>query len=154
MPCYNITIRQVIYVAISKYCIVVSHLKAICCSFMLHTSVSDMAKPFSVVVFHCRHMFHKECLPSQGTVNNCVQFVPKKSHHFILFNVRFYMNHIRPSQVSSGTILFYLRRSNITQLSYNDTPVTFSSSFFRFLGSSFVTSAVRRGEGQEVEYLR
>ncbi|OBS73733.1 hypothetical protein A6R68_15729, partial [Neotoma lepida] len=21
------------------------------------------AKPFSVVVFHCRHMFHKECLP-------------------------------------------------------------------------------------------
>ncbi|XP_072547028.1 vacuolar protein sorting-associated protein 41 homolog [Salminus brasiliensis] len=29
---------------------------------------SDTAQPFSVVVFHCRHMFHKECLPSQGTV--------------------------------------------------------------------------------------
>ncbi|KAF3703710.1 Vacuolar protein sorting-associated protein 41 -like protein S53 [Channa argus] len=28
---------------------------------------SDMAKSFSVVVFHCRHMFHKECLPSSGT---------------------------------------------------------------------------------------
>ncbi|XP_051024063.1 vacuolar protein sorting-associated protein 41 homolog isoform X2 [Acomys russatus] len=24
---------------------------------------TDAAKPFSVVVFHCRHMFHKECLP-------------------------------------------------------------------------------------------
>ncbi|KAK0141665.1 Vacuolar protein sorting-associated protein 41 [Merluccius polli] len=29
---------------------------------------SDMAQPFSVVVFHCRHMFHKECLPSSGTI--------------------------------------------------------------------------------------
>uniref|UniRef100_A0A7N8Y8R9 Vacuolar protein sorting-associated protein 41 homolog n=1 Tax=Mastacembelus armatus TaxID=205130 RepID=A0A7N8Y8R9_9TELE len=31
-----------------------------------HTTIlpSDMAKSFSVVVFHCRHMFHKECLPS------------------------------------------------------------------------------------------
>uniref|UniRef100_A0A673C4M9 Vacuolar protein sorting-associated protein 41 homolog n=1 Tax=Sphaeramia orbicularis TaxID=375764 RepID=A0A673C4M9_9TELE len=34
---------------------------------------SDMAKPFSVVVFHCRHMFHKECLPSSGTLPG-VQF--------------------------------------------------------------------------------
>ncbi|KAF4020235.1 hypothetical protein G4228_012017, partial [Cervus hanglu yarkandensis] len=25
--------------------------------------VDDAAKPFSMVVFHCRHMFHKECLP-------------------------------------------------------------------------------------------
>uniref|UniRef100_A0A665WJ15 Vacuolar protein sorting-associated protein 41 homolog n=1 Tax=Echeneis naucrates TaxID=173247 RepID=A0A665WJ15_ECHNA len=25
---------------------------------------SDMTRPFNVVVFHCRHMFHKECLPS------------------------------------------------------------------------------------------
>lgn len=31
--------------------------------------VSDMAQPFTVVVFHCRHMFHKECLPSSGTVS-------------------------------------------------------------------------------------
>lgn len=28
-----------------------------------------MAKSFGVVVFHCRHMFHKECLPSSGTVS-------------------------------------------------------------------------------------
>uniref|UniRef100_A0A672GL90 Vacuolar protein sorting-associated protein 41 homolog n=1 Tax=Salarias fasciatus TaxID=181472 RepID=A0A672GL90_SALFA len=34
---------------------------------------SDMAKPFNVVVFHCRHMFHKECLPSPGTLHG-VQF--------------------------------------------------------------------------------
>uniref|UniRef100_A0A3Q4H7W7 Vacuolar protein sorting-associated protein 41 homolog n=1 Tax=Neolamprologus brichardi TaxID=32507 RepID=A0A3Q4H7W7_NEOBR len=31
---------------------------------------SDMAKTFNVVVFHCRHMFHKECLPSSGTFCN------------------------------------------------------------------------------------
>uniref|UniRef100_A0A4W4ETP2 Vacuolar protein sorting-associated protein 41 homolog n=1 Tax=Electrophorus electricus TaxID=8005 RepID=A0A4W4ETP2_ELEEL len=31
---------------------------------------SDTAQPFSVVVFHCRHMFHKECLPSSGTYCN------------------------------------------------------------------------------------
>uniref|UniRef100_A0A668V8B8 Vacuolar protein sorting-associated protein 41 homolog n=1 Tax=Oreochromis aureus TaxID=47969 RepID=A0A668V8B8_OREAU len=30
--------------------------------------VDDMAKTFNVVVFHCRHMFHKECLPSSGTI--------------------------------------------------------------------------------------
>uniref|UniRef100_A0A668V6M5 Vacuolar protein sorting-associated protein 41 homolog n=1 Tax=Oreochromis aureus TaxID=47969 RepID=A0A668V6M5_OREAU len=37
-----------------------------------HTSIlpSDMAKTFNVVVFHCRHMFHKECLPSSGTFCN------------------------------------------------------------------------------------
>ncbi|KAI4885937.1 hypothetical protein NFI96_011058 [Prochilodus magdalenae] len=29
---------------------------------------SDTAQPFSVVVFHCRHMFHKECLPSPGNI--------------------------------------------------------------------------------------
>ncbi|KAK3541584.1 hypothetical protein QTP86_033098 [Hemibagrus guttatus] len=35
-----------------------------------HVSIlpSDTAQPFSVVVFHCRHMFHKECLPSPGTI--------------------------------------------------------------------------------------
>uniref|UniRef100_A0A3Q3AWS8 Vacuolar protein sorting-associated protein 41 homolog n=1 Tax=Kryptolebias marmoratus TaxID=37003 RepID=A0A3Q3AWS8_KRYMA len=31
---------------------------------------SDMAQPFTVVVFHCRHMFHKECLPSSGAFCN------------------------------------------------------------------------------------
>lgn len=25
-----------------------------------------MGKPFGVVMFHCRHMFHRECLPSSG----------------------------------------------------------------------------------------
>uniref|UniRef100_A0A4W5R5Z3 Vacuolar protein sorting-associated protein 41 homolog n=1 Tax=Hucho hucho TaxID=62062 RepID=A0A4W5R5Z3_9TELE len=35
--------------------------------------VDDMAQNFSVVVFHCRHMFHKECLPSPGTIPG-VQF--------------------------------------------------------------------------------
>ncbi|KAG7524880.1 vacuolar protein sorting-associated protein 41-like [Solea senegalensis] len=34
---------------------------------------SDMAKLFNVVVFHCRHMFHKECLPSPGMIHG-VQF--------------------------------------------------------------------------------
>ncbi|KAJ3615411.1 hypothetical protein NHX12_016776, partial [Muraenolepis orangiensis] len=34
---------------------------------------SDMAQPFNAVVFNCRHMFHKECLPSSGTVPT-VQF--------------------------------------------------------------------------------
>ncbi|MBN3324662.1 VPS41 protein, partial [Atractosteus spatula] len=34
---------------------------------------SDTAKTFNVVVFHCRHMFHKECLPSPGTIPT-VQF--------------------------------------------------------------------------------
>uniref|UniRef100_A0AAY4C2X2 Vacuolar protein sorting-associated protein 41 homolog n=1 Tax=Denticeps clupeoides TaxID=299321 RepID=A0AAY4C2X2_9TELE len=29
---------------------------------------SDTAQAFGVVVFHCRHMFHKECLPSPGTI--------------------------------------------------------------------------------------
>uniref|UniRef100_A0A3B3TDL1 Vacuolar protein sorting-associated protein 41 homolog n=1 Tax=Paramormyrops kingsleyae TaxID=1676925 RepID=A0A3B3TDL1_9TELE len=38
-----------------------------------HTPIlpSDTAKNFSVVVFHCRHMFHKECLPSPGMVQFC-----------------------------------------------------------------------------------
>uniref|UniRef100_A0A674CTS8 Vacuolar protein sorting-associated protein 41 homolog n=1 Tax=Salmo trutta TaxID=8032 RepID=A0A674CTS8_SALTR len=35
--------------------------------------VDDMAQNFSVAVFHCRHMFHKECLPSPGTIPG-VQF--------------------------------------------------------------------------------
>uniref|UniRef100_A0A8C8GF91 Vacuolar protein sorting-associated protein 41 homolog n=1 Tax=Oncorhynchus tshawytscha TaxID=74940 RepID=A0A8C8GF91_ONCTS len=40
-----------------------------------HASIlpSDMAQNFSVAVFHCRHMFHKECLPSPGTIPG-VQF--------------------------------------------------------------------------------
>uniref|UniRef100_A0A5F9DMY6 Vacuolar protein sorting-associated protein 41 homolog n=1 Tax=Oryctolagus cuniculus TaxID=9986 RepID=A0A5F9DMY6_RABIT len=35
----------------------------ICESCLSPILPSDAAKPFSVVVFHCRHMFHKECLP-------------------------------------------------------------------------------------------
>ncbi|MGH0169797.1 UNVERIFIED_CONTAM: hypothetical protein FKN15_078471 [Acipenser sinensis] len=34
--------------------------------------VDDTAKVFNVVVFHCRHMFHKECLPSPSTVSTVV----------------------------------------------------------------------------------
>ncbi|MGH0121102.1 UNVERIFIED_CONTAM: hypothetical protein FKN15_070771 [Acipenser sinensis] len=34
---------------------------------------TDTAKVFNVVVFHCRHMFHKECLPSPSTIP-AVQF--------------------------------------------------------------------------------
>uniref|UniRef100_A0A8C1HME0 Vacuolar protein sorting-associated protein 41 homolog n=2 Tax=Cyprinus carpio TaxID=7962 RepID=A0A8C1HME0_CYPCA len=35
-----------------------------------HTPIlpSDTAQAFGVVVFHCRHKFHKECLPSPGNV--------------------------------------------------------------------------------------
>uniref|UniRef100_A0A3P8ZP99 Vacuolar protein sorting-associated protein 41 homolog n=1 Tax=Esox lucius TaxID=8010 RepID=A0A3P8ZP99_ESOLU len=40
---------------------------------MFYFFVVDMAQNFSVVVFHCRHMFHKECLPSPGTIPG-VQF--------------------------------------------------------------------------------
>ncbi|XP_048451776.1 vacuolar protein sorting-associated protein 41 homolog isoform X3 [Rhincodon typus] len=32
--------------------------------------VDDIAKTFSVVVFHCRHMFHKDCLPTPGMFCN------------------------------------------------------------------------------------
>uniref|UniRef100_A0A8C9G6G6 Vacuolar protein sorting-associated protein 41 homolog n=1 Tax=Pavo cristatus TaxID=9049 RepID=A0A8C9G6G6_PAVCR len=35
--------------------------------------VDDASKSFNVVVFHCRHMFHKECLPVSNTVSS-VQF--------------------------------------------------------------------------------
>ncbi|XP_069776750.1 vacuolar protein sorting-associated protein 41 homolog isoform X7 [Narcine bancroftii] len=31
---------------------------------------ADAAKTFSVVVFHCRHIFHKDCLPSPGMFCN------------------------------------------------------------------------------------
>lgn len=84
---------------------------------IVHFCVSDMAKPFSVVVFHCRHMFHKECLPSSGSVSN-----------FLTVHVPLYASH-----------MFY---------------TFFPHSYFRFLVCSFVTSAVRRGEGQEVESWR
>lgn len=64
--------------------------KAFLCSFFLHTCFSDMAKPFCVVVFHCRHMFHKECLPSVGTVSDgpvvCI-FLHNASHY--LFSLVF-----------------------------------------------------------------
>ncbi|XP_029445383.1 vacuolar protein sorting-associated protein 41 homolog isoform X1 [Rhinatrema bivittatum] len=35
----------------------------ICESCLSPILPSDASKPFSVTVFHCRHMFHKECLP-------------------------------------------------------------------------------------------
>uniref|UniRef100_UPI00398E8932 vacuolar protein sorting-associated protein 41 homolog isoform X2 n=1 Tax=Pristiophorus japonicus TaxID=55135 RepID=UPI00398E8932 len=38
-----------------------------CHSPILH---ADAAKTFSVVVFHCRHMFHKDCLPTPGMFCN------------------------------------------------------------------------------------
>lgn len=44
------------------------------CLMRLHVCVSDMAQSFSVVVFHCRHMFHKECLPSSGPVGGSSWF--------------------------------------------------------------------------------
>lgn len=61
-------------------------------SFLLHTCVSDMAKPFNVVVFHCRHMFHKECLPSSGTVSNLCHSLHNISHYVfhLVFSFRHY----------------------------------------------------------------
>ncbi|KAG8515093.1 Vacuolar protein sorting-associated protein 41 [Galemys pyrenaicus] len=41
----------------------------ICESCLSPVLPSDAAKPFSVVVFHCRHMFHKECLPMPSMVS-------------------------------------------------------------------------------------
>jgi len=41
----------------------------ICESCLSPILPSDAAKPFSVLVFHCRHMFHKECLPGPSTVS-------------------------------------------------------------------------------------
>nr|XP_033786133.1 vacuolar protein sorting-associated protein 41 homolog [Geotrypetes seraphini] len=37
--------------------------ESICESCLSPVLPSDAAKPFNVTVFHCRHMFHKECLP-------------------------------------------------------------------------------------------
>uniref|UniRef100_A0A2K6C4V1 Vacuolar protein sorting-associated protein 41 homolog n=1 Tax=Macaca nemestrina TaxID=9545 RepID=A0A2K6C4V1_MACNE len=45
----------------------------ICESCLSPVLPSDAAKPFSVVVFHCRHMFHKECLP-MPSMNSAAQF--------------------------------------------------------------------------------
>ncbi|XP_030887512.1 vacuolar protein sorting-associated protein 41 homolog [Leptonychotes weddellii] len=45
----------------------------ICESCLSPILPSDAAKPFSVLVFHCRHMFHKECLPGPST-NSPAQF--------------------------------------------------------------------------------
>uniref|UniRef100_A0A2K5ISK2 Vacuolar protein sorting-associated protein 41 homolog n=1 Tax=Colobus angolensis palliatus TaxID=336983 RepID=A0A2K5ISK2_COLAP len=45
----------------------------ICESCLSPILPSDAAKPFSVVVFHCRHMFHKECLP-MPSMNSAAQF--------------------------------------------------------------------------------
>uniref|UniRef100_A0A5F8HDC8 VPS41 subunit of HOPS complex n=1 Tax=Monodelphis domestica TaxID=13616 RepID=A0A5F8HDC8_MONDO len=45
----------------------------ICESCLSPVLPPDVAKPFSVVVFHCRHMFHKECLPVPS-MNSSGQF--------------------------------------------------------------------------------
>uniref|UniRef100_A0A674H722 Vacuolar protein sorting-associated protein 41 homolog n=1 Tax=Taeniopygia guttata TaxID=59729 RepID=A0A674H722_TAEGU len=45
----------------------------ICESCLSPILPSDASKSFSVVVFHCRHMFHRECLPVSNTVSS-VQF--------------------------------------------------------------------------------
>ncbi|XP_008577493.1 PREDICTED: vacuolar protein sorting-associated protein 41 homolog [Galeopterus variegatus] len=45
----------------------------ICESCLSPILPSDAAKPFSMVVFHCRHMFHKECLPVPS-MNSPAQF--------------------------------------------------------------------------------
>ncbi|XP_025785570.1 vacuolar protein sorting-associated protein 41 homolog [Puma concolor] len=45
----------------------------ICESCLSPILPSDAAKPFSVVAFHCRHMFHKECLPVPS-MNSPAQF--------------------------------------------------------------------------------
>uniref|UniRef100_A0A493SZL3 Vacuolar protein sorting-associated protein 41 homolog n=1 Tax=Anas platyrhynchos platyrhynchos TaxID=8840 RepID=A0A493SZL3_ANAPP len=45
----------------------------ICESCLSPILPSDASKSFNVVVFHCRHMFHKECLPVSNTVSS-VQF--------------------------------------------------------------------------------
>ncbi|XP_030059835.1 vacuolar protein sorting-associated protein 41 homolog [Microcaecilia unicolor] len=37
--------------------------ESICESCLSPVLPSDASKPFSVTVFHCRHVFHKECLP-------------------------------------------------------------------------------------------
>ncbi|KAJ7413668.1 hypothetical protein WISP_89037 [Willisornis vidua] len=44
----------------------------ICESCLSPILPSDASKSFNVVVFHCRHMFHKECLPVANTVSTCL----------------------------------------------------------------------------------
>lgn len=60
--------------------------KVAVCQPWLYICDLDMAQPFSVVVFHCRHMFHKECLPSSGTVGGISEFA---LYNLILFFVFF-----------------------------------------------------------------
>ncbi len=129
----------VFYVVVSKYFNVLLHLEALHCWCLHHAYVSDMAKPFSVVVFHCRHMFHKECLPSTGTVRN----FPTVCQHHNLFDLT-----LSCTWIISLSALSYLRIPDMTilRLLY-----LFPLSRFRFLACSFVTSAVRRGADQEVE---
>lgn len=66
-----------------------------CKMFKCVMLVSDTAQAFSVVVFHCRHMFHKECLPSPGTVSLMYQ----------LFIVAFYSSALLWSFDSKYTYL-------------------------------------------------
>lgn len=95
-----------------------------------------MAKPFSVVVFHCRHMFHKECLPSAGTVRTfSIVLLHNKWNYFFLCNVKLLLSYL-----TNMNLLIFLQ--------------LFLLSCPRFLGCSFATSAVQRGVGQEVESWR
>ncbi|OXB54646.1 hypothetical protein ASZ78_003478 [Callipepla squamata] len=51
-------------------------------------SFPDASKSFNVVVFHCRHMFHKECLPVSNTVRNglnlCLFCKEKRTDNFFI----------------------------------------------------------------------
>lgn len=133
LSCYNITIRWVLHEIIFTF-IVVMYLTAVYSSFMLHTCVSDMAKSFSVVVFHCRHMFHKECLPSQGTVSNSTSL---KSLPLCISHMLFH--HIAITFISET-------QTHIT------ISLTFSSFLSQFPGMQFcnICSAKRRGPGSGI----
>lgn len=98
-----------------------------------------MAKAFSVVMFQCRHMFHKECLPSSGavSVNKCLKWVYK----------------IRINWILHSFIHIYIYIYKLISTFPHWDP-SFPLYHYRFLESSFVTSAVRRDGDQEVEYLR
>lgn len=41
----------------------------VCESCLAPILPSDASKPYGVVLFHCRHMFHKECLPVPSTMS-------------------------------------------------------------------------------------
>lgn len=113
-----------------------------------------MAKPFSVVVFHCRHMFHKECLPSSGTVSSFpIVYVTLHTTHHIISLVWCW---IRSSyHIFFHELLYFISKNlNITFCPILRLLYVFPLSHFRFLWCSSVTSAVRRSAAQEVESWR